>query len=286
MVAASGVLFLCCHGLSAQFVPTLLTNRSYWGDGKSEIDFYQAEFPRDGEARQCELMVILTPQFVSQTDLVPVADPKQSGAVPAIRMNQTATIPRGLVMEQHAVDAVWRMDTMSLARLSFTENDGTGNIWHSLRETRDAGKITWTYLAESYSGSSSPLTYPLGTKPAISYDELPLRVRTIDFSKPAGEFDIDLGFSLAPKAKDLAGLKTARVKWAVGSRVIDVEIEHPGGKDLFAIDANFPFLLREWRGFDGTHWKMKNSIKADYRNYLKNGDRERALKDPMLRHPD
>src|SRR5437764_8489937 len=108
------------RSLSAQFVPTLLTNRSYWGDGKSEIDFYQAEFPRDGEPHQCELTVILTPQFVSQADLAPVAEPtKQPGALPAIRMNQTATIPRGLVMEQHALEALWRMDTMSLARLSF-----------------------------------------------------------------------------------------------------------------------------------------------------------------------
>jgi hypothetical protein len=31
---------------------------------------------------------------------------------------------------------------------------------------------------------------------------------------------------------------------------------------------------------------MKNSIRAAYETYTKPGDRERALKDPMLRHPD
>jgi hypothetical protein len=274
------------HFLSAQFVPTLLENRSYWGDGKSEIDFYQAEFPRDGEAHQCEVLITFTPLFVSTERMATTQDPKQPGAIPAIRMNETATIPRGLINEQRSVEALWRMDTMSLARLSFTGNDGVGNVAGTLRETREPGKITWTYLAENYDGSSSPLVIPLGAKPAVSYDELPLRVRTLDFSKRTGDFEIDIGSSISLMAKDLAGLKPAHVKWTVGSRAIDVEVEHAGGKDQFVIDASFPFLLREWRTCDGTHWKMKNSIKADYRKYLRNGDRERAWKDPMLRHPD
>jgi hypothetical protein len=44
--------------------------------------------------------------------------------------------------------------------------------------------------------------------------------------------------------------------------------------------------LREWKGADGSSWKMKNSLRVDHSKYNKPGDRERALKDPMLRHPD
>ena len=289
-MSQSSSLILISLGLAqvanGQFVPTFLQNRSYWGDGKSEVDFYQAEFVRDGEPHSCELLVILTPLFISPDRLAPTQDAKQSDAIPAIRMNQMATIPRGLVNEQRSVEALWRMDTMSLARLSFTGNDGIGNVAETLHETREAGKITWTYLAESYDGSSSPLVLPLGSKPTVSYDELPLRVRTLDFSKPTGELEIDIGSSISLMAKDLAGLKPARIKWDVGERAINVEVEHAAGKDHFVIDASFPYLLREWKACDGTHWKMKNSIRADYRKYLRNGDRERALKDPMLRHPD
>jgi hypothetical protein len=285
-ISASLVFLSVSQFVSAQFVPLLLQNRSYWGDGKSEIDFYQTEFQRDGEPHQCEVLITFTPLFVSSERMAPTQDPKQPGAIPAIRMNQTATIPRGLINEQRSVEALWRMDTMSLARLSFIGNDGVGNVAETLRETREPGKVTWTYLAENYDGSSSPLVIPLGTRPAVSYDELPLRVRTLDFSKPTGELEIDIGSSISLMAKDLAGLKPARVKWTVGERAIDVEVEHVAGKDHFVVDASFPFLLREWRACDGTHWKMKNSIRADYRKYLRNGDRERALKDPMLRHPD
>jgi hypothetical protein len=284
-LCATALLFLpsLVHG---QFVPLLLQNRSYWGDGKSEIDFYQAEFPRDGEPHQCEVLMTLTPVFVTAEKMEPAQDPKQAGVIPAIRMNQTATIPRGLINEPRSVEAVWRMDTMSLARLSFIGNDGIGNVSETIRETREPGKISWIYLAEGYEGSSSPIVITLGTKPTVSYDELPLRVRTLDFSKPTGEMEIDLSSSISLMAKDLAGLKPARIKWNVGERVIDVEVEHPAGKEHFAVDPNFPFLLREWKACDGTHWKMKNSIRADYRKYLRNGDRERAWKDPMLRHPD
>src|SRR5215472_4726811 len=102
-----------------QLVPALLQNRSYWGDGKSEIDFYQADFSRDGETHQCELLLILTPVFVEPKTLAYLDDGKPSGAIPAIRMNEVATIPRGITTEQRSIEGLWRMDSMALARLSF-----------------------------------------------------------------------------------------------------------------------------------------------------------------------
>jgi hypothetical protein len=272
--------------LCGQFVPALLQNRSYWGDGKSEIDFYQAEFARDGEPHQCELLVMLTPLFVDPNSIAYLDDGKTSGAIPAIRMNQVATIPRGLTIESRAIEACWRMDFMSLARLSFAGNDVSGNIAKGVRENRQSGGVTWTYFCDSYAGKTDPQPIPLGQKPAVCYDELPLRIRTLDFSKPTAEFEIDLVSTLATPMKEFAGFKPAKLRWNTGERNINVELQHSAGKDQFVLDSNFPFLLREWRAADGTHWKMKNSIKADYRKYLHNGDRERALKDPMLRHPD
>src|SRR5689334_6544504 len=122
-VLAILILLGASQFVTAQFVPTLLQNRSYWGDGKSEIDFYQAEFVRDGEPHACDLVMILTPLFVAPNDLAPVSDNKTPGALPAIRMNYVAAIPRGVTAEMRAFEALWRMDSMSLARLSFIGND-------------------------------------------------------------------------------------------------------------------------------------------------------------------
>jgi hypothetical protein len=272
--------------VSGQFVPDLFQNRSYWGGGKSEIDFYQADFVRDGEPRQCEVVAILTPLFVDSTTMTYVDDPKSAGAIPGIRMNETATIPRGLAVEQRSIEALWRMDSMSLARLSFTGSDPTGNVSKTVRENRQADRSAWTYWCDNNSGKTDPAPIGRGAKQAVFYDELPLRMRTLDFSKTTADVDIDLSPSLASSQKEFGETKPAKVSWKVGERTIDVELQYAAGKDRFVLDANFPFLLREWSASDGMHWKMKNSIRADYRKYLRNGDRERALKDPMLRHPD
>src|SRR5437868_1696567 len=125
---ALGLLALSTGPMAPQFVPTFLANRSYWGDGKSEIDFYQAEFMRDGEPHSCELTLILTPLFVDQTTLAVIDAGKPQNGVPVIRMLQSTTIPRGLAADLRSIDGLWRMDTMSLARLSFAGSDPSGTF--------------------------------------------------------------------------------------------------------------------------------------------------------------
>jgi len=286
LFGTAAVVLVLAQRASSQFVPTLLENRSYWGDGKSEIDFYQAEFMRDGEAHQCELLTLFTPIFVEPNTMAPVGDGKQGGAVPAIRMTQTAAIPRGLTSELRYMDVLWRMDSMSLARLAFSGGDVLGNIAKTLRENRQPTGTSWSFSSDSYTGKFDAAQVTLGAKPTLCYDELPLRMRTLDFSKRNGEAEVDLAPTLASATKELGDIKPAKISWKVEDRTIRVEVQHAAGKDQFTLDSNFPFLMREWTGWDRTHWKMKNSIRADYTKYLRNGDRERAWKDPMLRHPD
>jgi hypothetical protein len=121
----------------------------------------------------------------------------------------------------------------------------------------------------------------------IFYDELPFRIRTIDFSKPSPGFDIQLAApSVINSKKDAINFKPAKVMFVSNARTIDVAVEHSGGTDKFTLDREFPYLLREWNAADGSHLKLKNSLKIAYWEYNKLGDRERALADPMLRHPD
>jgi hypothetical protein len=111
-------------------------------------------------------------------------------------------------------------------------------------------------------------------------------VRTIDFSKATGEFEIELAPTVINSKKDTIEFKPAKISFTSSDKTIDVDLQHSGGKDHFVLDHEFPFLLREWSAADGSHLKLKNSLKIDYWNYGRNGDRERALNNPMLRHPD
>lgn len=271
---------------SAQFSPLLLQNASYWGDGKAEFDIYTAQLMRDGQLRQCETLIIFTPQMVDPTTVLLAKDPKQAGAVPTIRMNQVATIPRGLFVEQLSIAAVWRVDAISLARLEFAGTDSIGNIAKRIEEKREANASSWSYTAQTYRGKidAQPIASVTGT--ALFYDELPLRVRTIDFAKATGSFDVHLAQSIASAASGAVEFKPAKISWRMDARSIEVTVEHARGRDVLGLDRDFPFLLREWRMADGSQLKMKRSLKADYWNYGKNGDREKALNNPMLQHPD
>ncbi len=264
----------------------LLQNASYWGDGKAEFDIYNAQLMRDGQLRPCELLLILTPQLVDPATMTLAADPKQPGALSTIRMGEIATIPRGLFLEQMSVAALWRMDTMSVARLEFAGTDSIGNIAKRIEEKRDANNVSWSFSAQTYRERTEAQAIPATAGTAIFYDELPLRVRTIDFRKATGEFDVQIANSISGPAKVAMEFKPAKIAWKLGERSIEVTVRHAGGTDAFVLDRDFPFLLREWRMADGSQLKIKRSLKADYWNYSKNGDREKALNNPMLQHPD
>jgi hypothetical protein len=118
------------------------------------------------------------------------------------------------------------------------------------------------------------------------YDELPLRVRTIDFQKPSGEFGIQLAPTIISSKKTELVWKPAHVSYTTGEKFITVTVQHAGGRDEFVLDRDFPHLLREWTAADGSVLKLKRTLKVAYWKYGRPGDRERALADPMLRPPD
>src|SRR5438552_13757210 len=148
---------------------------------------------------------------------------------------------------------------------------------------RRTARVQLAYLWEGMADGSENIALPAN---GYFYDELPLRVRTIDFSKPNGEFSIQLAPTMINSKKEAIVFKPAKISFASTEKTIEVDLQHAGGKDHFVLDREFPFLFREWNAADGSHLKLKRSLKIDYWNYNKPGDRERALKDPALRHPD
>jgi hypothetical protein len=266
---------------TAQLTPGILANDSYWSDGKAEFDIFEAQLMRQGQLRKCELLHILFRERIDPKTLARVDDPKRSDATSAIRMSQIWSIPVGLIVEQGSIVVYWRVDSASLAKLMFIGSDSVGNAASKI-EAKDAAL---NYTSETYRDGTavSAIASPAG---AVFYDELPLRVRTIDWLKPEGEFEVPLAPSLARFKPEKVEFAPARLSWKTAEKSIEVAVKHTMGSDRFVLDREFPFLLREWQMADGSRLKMKRGLKADYWNYMKEGDRERALKNPMLEHPD
>jgi len=267
----------------AQFSPALIQNHNYWGDGKAEFSIYGAEIVRYGVPRSCEVLHILVREPFDPKQLVKPDDWKRPETISVLKMNQILNVPTGLYIYQQMHSNFWSVDNAQLLKFSLASSDSCGNTF---KEGRRAGEqLIYDYRTywDGMAGGSENVSPPAN---GYFYDELPWLVRTIDFSKPGAEFEIQLAGSTINSKKDNFTFQPAKVSFTANERNIDVAVQHSGGTDRFTLDRNGPHLLREWKAADGTRLKMKRNLKVDYWNYNKPGDRERALNNPMLRLPD
>ena len=285
MIARGAIIsiFAILPAASAQFTPGFLQNSSYWSSGKAEFDFYDAQIVREGQPRPCEVLHILVREPFDPKQFVKTSDPKRPDSINALKLNQILHVPTGIYVYQQMHSCFWWIDNGALLKFSLTSNDSFGNTFKEGR--RLTGEFAYDYHTHWDGMADGHENVPVPAN-GFFYDELPVRVRTIDFSKPSGDFEIQLAPGTINSQKDTIVFKPAKVSFKTNEKTIDVNLKHEAGMDHFVLDRDFPFLLREWNAADGSHLRMKNSLRIDYWNYNKPGDRERALKDPMLRHPD
>ena len=266
----------------AQFTPALLQNNSYWNDGKAEFNIYDAQIARYGIPRPTEVLHILVREPFDPRQFVKPDDPNAAGAIAVLKFNQILHVPTGLYVYQQMHSSFWRVDNAQLLKFSMTSNDSCGNTFKEAR--RDGDKLAYEYhtYLDGMADGKEEISVPAN---GYFYDELPWLVRTIDFAKPGVPLEVQLAGTTINSKKDSFVFKPAKISFKATEREIDVAIEHAGGTDHFILDRDFPNLLRAWNAADGSRLKMKRSLKVAYWNYNKPGDRERALADPMLRHP-
>jgi hypothetical protein len=281
------LLFLllgAAQNVLGQFTPALLQNNSYWDGGKAEFNIYGAEISRYGTPRPCEVLHILVREPFDPKQLVKPDNPSQPDAIPVLKMNQILHVPTGLYVYQQMHSNFWRVDNAQLLKFSLTSNDSCGNTFK--QAWREGDRLAYEYHTywDGMADGKENITVPAN---GYFYDELPWLVRTIDFmAKPTSEFEIQLAGTTINSKKDTFAFKPAKISYKSTERTIEVAVEHAGGTDRFELDQRFPHLLRQWNAADGSKLKMKRSLKVPYWNYNKPGDREKALADPMLRHPD
>lgn len=267
----------------AQFTPALLQNSSYWNDGKAEFDIYDAKIAREGAPRPTEVLHILVREPFDLKQLVKPDSWAHRGVIQVLKLNQIVHAPTGLYLVQQMHSSFWRADNARLAKFSLTSNDSCGNSFKEGQRSGENFAYQWHTYWDGMADGSEQVTLPPN---GFFYDELPLRVRTIDFSKPTGKFEIQLAPTIINSKKTELVWKPAQVSYQTGEKFINVTVQHAAGKDEFVLDREFPHLLREWTMADGSHLKMKRSLKVAYWKYGQPGDRERALADPKLQHPD
>ena len=265
----------------AQFGTSWLHDEKYWGDGKAEFNLYDAQQVRYGQARPSEVIHIFVREPFSQRELVKAEPGSKAGTYPVLKLNQILHVPTGLYVYQQMHSAFWRTDSGALVKATLTSHDSCGNTYKEFRAL--AGPASWLgggwrYEWRTYwEGASAGEENIRAPKDAVFYDELPMRVRTIDFTSTRNPFDIQLTPTIVRSKKDDVKFAPATVSWSRAGR--DVLVKVTAGKltDEFLIDGEAPHRLREWRMSDGGQLTLRRSLKIDYWNYHKLGDKERAL---------
>jgi hypothetical protein len=281
--SVTSLLTVGVAGAFAQFNASFLQNNSYWGDGKAEFNIYNAQIVRDGQPRPCEEVHILLREPFDPKQLVKPDDWKQPGMISVLKLNQILHVPTGIYVYQQMHSNFWRIDDARLLKFSLTSNDSCGNTFKEARRMGDQFEYEYHTYWDGMADGKASIAPPASS---CFYDELPLRVRTIDFTKGNGQFEIQLAPTIIKSKKDEVVFKAATVSFTTAEKIITVSVQHEGGTDQFMLDREFPYLLRQWKAADGSNLKLKRSLKIDYWNYNKVGDKERALANPMLQHPD
>ena len=270
--------------LLAQFTPAFVQNSSYWNDGKAEFDLYDGQIMRYGQPRQTEIIHLLVREpFDFRQFVKPDNWQTSPNVIQVLKMNQILHIPTGLYLYQQMDSNFWRADNARLAKFSLTSNDSCGNTYKEARRGGEVFTYQWHTYWDGMAEGQEKVTLPAN---GFFYDELPLRVRTIDFRNPNGDFSIQLAPSVINSKKDQIVWQPAQVHYESSERAIYVTVQHAAGADHFMLDRDFPFLLRKWDAADGSRLELKRSLKIDYWNYHGLGDRKRALLNPMAQHPD
>ncbi|MES2572957.1 MAG: hypothetical protein V4710_23235 [Verrucomicrobiota bacterium] len=280
-------------GAHAQFSEKWLQDETYWGDGKAEFNVYEAQAVRYGQPRPSEVIHILVREPFSRRELVKTEPNSPAESYPVLKLNQILHIPTGVYVYQQMHSAFWQTSDGALVKATLTSNDSCGNTYKEFRALSGFDTLAgngWLYEWRTYwEGMASGEERIRAPKHAFFYDELPMRVRTIDFSEGKGGFDVRLAPTVIRSKKEKVIFEFAHVTWITEGETIRVAVKvmtkEGEQRDELLLDAAPPYLLREWKQRDGSHLKLKQSVKIDYWNYNKPGDKERALGDEAAAQP-
>lgn len=274
LVGFVALMFVGVLPAFGQFTPGFIENSSYWNDGKAEFNIYDAQIVRYGQPRHTEVLHILVREPFDLKQMVKPDEWQRPNVIQVLKMNQILHIPTGLYVYQQMQSNFWRADNARLEKFSLTSNDSCGNTYKEAR--RDGEDFIWQWHTywDGIAEGREKVRLP---ENGIFYDELPLRVRTIEFSKSSGDFEIQLAPTIINSKKDNLVWKPAKVHFETTGRAIYVTVQHEAGTDRFVLGPKFPYLLSEWQMADGSRLALTRSLKVDYWNYHKLGDRQRAL---------
>jgi hypothetical protein len=251
------------------FAPDFFQNK-YWHDGKAEVSVFAATEKREGIVRPSEVKHIVVRETFSPARPVKTDDWQARGAYDVIKLNQILHIPTGTYDFYQMHSGFWRVDNGRLIKFSLAGIDSCGNAY---KEGRIAGSRL-SYIANTYWDGMDRVKFTRKLpEDVLFYDELPLKLRSLDWTKATSFSASVIPSVIGGKADRLIPAKAAfTVQEAPGGKAFQVTMRAGNDQDVFVFDKEFPHVLREWRRADGSALRLKSTVRIPYWKLNKPGD--------------
>ena len=246
----------------------LLQDHELWGDGNAELTIFTAQEKRYGTLHDTEVRHIVVREDFAGKEQVKADNWQAPGAFPVFKLNQIITVPTGTYRYDQGHSSFWRANDGQLIKFASTTNDSCG-LSYKQGNLSPGG---WRYRAFTYwEGMSEVSTYAKPPRGALTYDELPFKLRTLDFGNVA-EFS-------APLMESVIDSKADKLAWSPASFTIvkhgdtwQVTVRHSQGTDTFEFDQATPHALRHWQRWDGSSLHRQHLTRIPYWKLNQPGD--------------
>ena len=263
----SGVVFASLSG-ATPFSSQLLEQHELWGDGQAELTIFTAQEKRYGTLRDTEIRHIVVREDFAGKEQVKADDWQSRGAYPVFKLNQIITVPTGTYRYDQGHSSFWRQRDGALIKFASTTNDSCGLSYKQ-------GNLTpggWRYRAFTYwEGMSEVSTYAKPPQDALTYDELPFKLRTLDFGQVT-KFE-------APLMESVIDSRADKLAWQSATFVVEktanswrVTVDHAQGTDRFQFDLASPHALASWQRWDGSNLTRTRLVRLPYWKLNQPGD--------------
>ncbi len=257
-------VLLTCIGLApvhAQFSDKLLTRSGLWDDGKAEVAVFTARENRNGRLHEADVRHILMRE--------------NTGTDATIKLHQTLIVPVGSIRYDQSHSAFWSLQDGRLTRFASATDDATG-LSYQQGDLIAAARNTWRYRAFVDQPGTDETDVTVAAPPqALAYDELPFKLRLLDWGK--------VTLFEAPLLPSVIGAKRIALDWKPAAFAVQrtpdgwrVTVTHERGTDRLTFDRGYPHALRHWLRWDGSSLERKHLIRIPYGELDQPGD-ERYL---------
>jgi hypothetical protein len=256
----------------------------YWFDGTAEVNLYRATLVKYGQPRPADEVAHIVVTEDHKPDLLVKADDwRQAGLVGMLKLNYVASVRTGVYPYHQMLSFFFDRADLHLAKMTLTSHEWCGNSFKELVNFRGRSSYEFNTYWDGQGNGSFDVELPADL---VAYESLPVQLRGLAW-RAGLETTLNL---LAPQLSSRAGEpQWSAARLTVGEKekvtvpagdfaVWPVVLEHAGGEDRLAFEADFPHRMIRWQASSGDLFELRTAKKLAYWQLNGPGD-ERYLED-------